>query len=79
MKSNGMLRPSILSNQANGVLKRFEYKNLRKLRKDMRRQITQSIDGEIHVARSRRGNWGEWFEVWDMCAGKPRLLREGWQ
>jgi hypothetical protein len=74
MKSNGMMRPGILRN---GVS--VEYKNLRELRRDMKNQLAQSGDGEIHVARSRRGEWGEWFEVWGLWAGKPRLLREGWQ
>lgn len=87
MHNNGMIRPSILILEASWTAgglrrrgsRRVEYKNLRELRRDMKAQLESSLDGEIHVARSRRGEWGEWFEVWDLWAGKPRLLREGWQ
>lgn len=87
-RPNGMINPTILVTKdvmsptrgmTRGDLVRVEYSSIRDLRRDMKAQLEASADGEIHVARSRRGQWGEWFEVWDLWAGKPRLLREGWQ
>lgn len=35
-------------------------------------------ENEIHVFRSKRGEWGEWFEVWQYNSGKPKIVKEGW-
>ena len=33
---------------------------------------------EIHIFRSKRGEWGEWFEIWELQGGKPVKKKEGW-
>lgn len=85
---NGMLTPTILvrvmaRDPVGGGMyhktDRVEYRSYRELRKDIANQIARSEDGVIHVARSKRGQWGEWFEVWTMRDRKPKLVREGWQ
>jgi len=60
-------------------LKSIAYRNLRELRKDLKNQLTRAHDGEVCVARSKRGQWGEWFERWKLSGGEPRLVDEGWQ
>jgi hypothetical protein len=48
------------------------------LKKHIKELIAQSPDGEVGVFRSRRGEWGEWFEYWAMSNGKPIITRKGW-
>lgn len=36
------------------------------------------IDNEVSVSRSRRGEWGEWFETWALVGGKPKIIKQGW-
>lgn len=36
------------------------------------------IDNEVSVSRSRRGEWGEWFETWALVDGKPKIIKQGW-
>jgi hypothetical protein len=51
----------------------------RKLKPLIKEYLPLSLEGEISVHRSRRGEWGEYFEVWKMVNGKPTIVREGWQ
>ena len=32
----------------------------------------------IYVSRSKRGEWGEYFENWELIDGKPKKVKEGW-
>ena len=36
------------------------------------------IGDEVSVSRSRRGEWGEWFETWALVNGKPKIIKQGW-
>jgi len=49
--------------------------------RDARRELVLR-SGEVNVlrvSRTRKGQWGEWFEVWvHRGDGKVRLEREGW-
>jgi hypothetical protein len=33
---------------------------------------------EVTVSRSRRGEWGEWFEYWHLSGNKLTKGKEGW-
>ena len=35
-------------------------------------------DDEVFVTRSRRGEWGEWYEKWIKVNGVPTILKQGW-
>ncbi len=35
-------------------------------------------DDYVAVFRSRRGEWGEWYEHWGKVNGKPTIIRQGW-
>ena len=63
-------RPSILNLRS--------YKTYRELKKDLRGAIEMSRDNEVTVSRSRRGEWGEWFERWSIIQGKPKITKQGW-
>ena len=53
-------------------------KTYRELKKKIKEYLPLSLSGEISVHRSRRGDWGEWFEVWQMRQNKPTIVKEGW-
>jgi len=36
------------------------------------------IDATVRVYRERKGEWGEWYEHWGLCQGKPRIKASGW-
>ena len=35
-------------------------------------------DDYVHVIRSRRGEWGEYYEKWEKINGKPKITKQGW-
>jgi hypothetical protein len=61
------------------VTKRFNtYAELKKALKDyiLHNHIG---DDEVFVSRSRRGEWGEWYEKWSLVNNKPTIVKQGWQ
>ena len=55
-----------------------EYKTYRELKEHLKEHLAEADDCTASVYRSRRGTWGEWFEIWN---GKihPRIIKQGWQ
>lgn len=59
----------------------LSYKTYRELVKDIKNVLAVSIDEDdyVSVCRSKRGEWGEWFEHWQLASnGKPRIIKQGW-
>lgn len=48
------------------------------LKKNLREMLNESINDVVSVSRSRRGEWGEWFEKWELVNGKPTITNQGW-
>lgn len=48
------------------------------LKREMKNLIKQTSNGIVHVYRHKRGEWGEWFERWEMSNGKPVITHHGW-
>ena len=48
------------------------------VKRNMKLLLQRSNDNEVRVSRSRRGEWGEWFEYWSMSNGKSVITRKGW-
>jgi hypothetical protein len=57
------------------------FKNYAELKKALKDYILHNHIGEdeVFVTRSRRGEWGEWFEKWALINGKPTITKKGWQ
>ena len=57
------------------------FKTYAELKKALRDYILHNHIGEhpVMVSRSRRGEWGEWFEKWVKINGKPTIIKKGWQ
>ena len=64
--------------QRNSMSIRKTYKNYRELLKDLPNILAETNEDYISVYRSRRGEWGEWFEHWALVNGKPKKIHEGW-
>ena len=46
--------------------------------RNMKLLLERSVDNEVCVSRSKRGQWGEWFERWQLQCGKPVLIKACW-
>lgn len=51
-----------------------------KLRRAMKAMMSDSIDNVIGVTRTRRGEWGQWFERWAINEQTNKLekIKETW-
>ena len=83
-----MDRPSVnVFNILDRKYHRVEYPTYRELRKNLKHLIQGNIEGSdrycdvepsITVIRYKRGEWGEWFENWELHSGKPVKVKKGW-
>ena len=49
------------------------------LKSNIKKLIEESPDKQVTVFRSRRGQWGEWRELWGFNPErKPIILEKGW-
>ncbi len=55
-----------------------DFPTYQKLRREIKKFLEENITGSITVFRTRRGEWGEWFEEWELINGKPTIIRQGW-
>jgi len=60
----------------NGQSTRFN--SYAEVKRNMKLLLQRSTNNEVSVSRSRRGEWGEWFEYWSMSNGKAVITRKGW-
>ena len=58
--------------------KTIQYPTYRELKKNIQRHLEENLEATISVSRSRRGEWGEWFENWQLVNGKPGIIKQGW-
>jgi hypothetical protein len=56
-----------------------QFKTYALLKRNIKALIEETENVHLHVYRSRRGEWGEWFEHWKMVNGKPTIVKEGWE
>jgi len=54
------------------------FKTYRELVKNLKDLIKASDDNTVTVYRTRRGEWGEWFEKWGLENDKLNLIKQGW-
>lgn len=58
--------------------KSFVFPTYRELKKQLKNIMKEYRVPEVCVSRSRRGEWGEWFEYWHLSGNKLIKGREGW-
>ncbi len=52
------------------------YHTYDQIRKDIPKLLSEH--DQVEVTRSRRGEWGEWFERWELIEGKPTITKQTW-
>lgn len=58
----------------------IQYKTYAELKKNIKKHLDENLEDTVSVTRSRRGAWGEWFELWKLnWLGKPEIIKQGWQ
>lgn len=59
------------------IVERF--KTYRELKKALPQILEKSQDVYVSVSRSKRAQWGEWYEHWKFNSErKPIIIKEGW-
>jgi hypothetical protein len=50
------------------------------LRKAMKEMMNDSVDNVVDVTRTRRGEWGQWFERWAIneTTNKLEIIKQTW-
>ena len=51
----------------------------KEVKRKMNAFMQDSFDENVNVFRSRRGQWGEWFENWSKVGSKAKIHKQGWQ
>lgn len=64
--------------QRKNSYKVLQYDTYVKLKKELKEVLKCNIDEYVSVIRSKRGEWGEWFEHWILVDGKPKIIKKGW-
>jgi hypothetical protein len=56
------------------------FDNYRLLRSAMKAMMSDSKDNVVEVTRTRRGEWGQWFERWAIneATNKLEKIKETW-
>jgi hypothetical protein len=58
--------------------KSIQYTTYKELKKNIKKHLEENLEPTVSVYRSRRGEWGEWFEHWMLEGGKPKIVKQGW-
>ena len=56
----------------------IRYPTYKELKKNLMKHLLENLEPQVAVSRSRRGDWGEWFENWELVGGKPKIVKQGW-
>lgn len=73
-------KPEIRINLKNFKAECTVYSTYRELMRNLIKHLSESYDNEVSISRSRRGEWGEWFENWklDFDGKNATLIKQGW-
>jgi hypothetical protein len=73
-------KPSIRINLRNFRSEQKTYPTYKELRRNLIKHLLESYDSEATVSRSKRGEWGEWFEIWrlDFDGKSATIIKQGW-
>ena len=53
-------------------------KSYASLKSNLKRLLDNATDYTVEITRSRRGEWGEWFERWELVDGKKKITKSTW-
>lgn len=73
--------------QANGYITKFGKETLvsefsettyRKVLSAVKSELIKRTAEFVYIYRSRRGEWGEWVELWRLVNNRPTKIKEFW-
>ena len=53
----------------------IRYATYKELKKNLKKHLLENLEANVVVSRSRRGEWGEWFEYWTLVNNKPKIQK----
>jgi hypothetical protein len=56
----------------------YIFRSYQELKKELRQIMREHFVSEATVHRSKKGEWGEWFEVWGANGKRLKKISEGW-
>lgn len=62
-----------------GESKIVHVRTYKEVKRRMNAFMLKSFDENVSVFRSRRGQFGEWYENWSKVGSKCQIIKEGWQ
>jgi len=71
--------PTISYTKNNGDWVVSSIPTYKEVKSELKRLISDSSDNQVCVYRSKRGEWGEWFEHWSIDNNKLIITKQGWQ
>lgn len=76
----GDKKPFVWYRSHNGTDECRVFDTYSKLRSSMKAMMADSVDNVLTVTRTRRGEWGQWFENWQIDESTNKLIKvkEGW-
>jgi hypothetical protein len=77
--TNDTIRETMNSYGKKNRYQTIQYPTYRELKKNLKKHLEENIENTISVSRSKRGEWGEWYEIWKLVNGNPIIVKEGWQ
>lgn len=72
-------KPMVLYQNQQGKDVSLTIKTYAEVKRRMNAFMNDSFDEYIRVYRHRRGEWGEWREVWIKQGKKNVIIKQGWQ
>lgn len=80
MPNRFVYKPWASYRSQNGTDECRVFDNYRLLRKAMKAMMSDSVDNIVDVTRTRRGEWGQWFERWAIneATNKLEKIKETW-
>lgn len=70
--------PTVIYQDSQGLTKRLRIKTYALVKHKINAFMNDSFDECISVYRSRRGEWGEWFEIWIRVGKNKKIIKQGW-
>ena len=74
----GRFKPYVRYTDENGNQKGISVSTYAEVKRRMNSFMKDSFDENVAVYRSRRGEWGEWFEFWSKVGKTPKIYKQGW-
>ena len=74
----GKFKPYVRYTDENGNQKGISVSTYAEVKRRMNSFMKDSFDENVTVYRSRRGEWGEWFEFWSKVGTKCEIIKQGW-